>query len=126
VRVGVIPAIISAVCVPKMGRAGALEAFLRGNRFPAATAVELGLLNHAVPAHRLDEAVAEVVADLRLGAPGALHGAKQLVDLVPTMALDEALPALAAMSQRWFASAEAAEGMAAFQQKRPPSWADGA
>src|SRR5690606_24433424 len=69
VRVGVFPAMISVVCLPKMRRADALEVFLRGNRFPASRAAELGLVTRAVPAGELDDAVAEVVADLRLGAP---------------------------------------------------------
>ena len=40
VRLGVAPAMISVVCLPKMRRGEALEAFLRGNRFPAARAVD--------------------------------------------------------------------------------------
>ena len=35
VRLGVVPAIVSVVCLPKMRRGDALEAFLRGNRFSA-------------------------------------------------------------------------------------------
>ena len=53
VRLGVVPAIISVVCLPKMRPGDAMEAFLRGHRFPAARAVELGLINRAVPASEL-------------------------------------------------------------------------
>ena len=45
VRLGVAPAIISVVCLPKMRQGEAMEAFLRGNRFPATRAAELGLLD---------------------------------------------------------------------------------
>src|SRR5512145_935170 len=79
VRLGVAPAIISVVCLPKMRRGEALEAFLRGNRFPASRAAELGLINRAVPAAELDAAVAEVLDDLRQGGPRALGFAKRLV-----------------------------------------------
>ena len=58
VRLGVIPAIISVVCLPKMRAGQAMEAFLRGNRFPARRAAELGLINRAVPAADLDAALA--------------------------------------------------------------------
>lgn len=123
VRVGVIPAIISVVCLPKMRRGAALEAFLRGRRFPAAEAATLGLINRAVPAAELDAAVAEVVADLCQGGPNALGQAKRLVYDIPAMTADEAFHATAARSAELFGSAEAAEGMAAFLEKRRPSWA---
>ena len=123
VRVGVIPAIISVVCLPKMRRGDALEAFLRGRRFPATEAAALGLINRAVPAAELDTAVAEVVADLRRGGPIALGQAKQLVYEIPPLPAEEAFARTAARSAELFGSAEAAEGMAAFLDKRRPSWA---
>jgi methylglutaconyl-CoA hydratase len=123
VRVGVIPAMISVVCLPKMRRGDALEAFLRGTRFPATRAAELGLINRAVPADQLDEAVAEVVADLIRGGPTALGLAKRLVYEVPDLPAAEALRITSEQSAAIFASDEAAEGMAAFLEKRRPSWA---
>lgn len=123
VRVGVIPAIISVVCLPKMRRADALEAFLRGRRFPATEAAALGLINRAVPAAELDAAVAEVIDDLRQGGPNALAQAKQLVYEIPALPAEEAYRITSARSGELFGSAEAAEGMAAFLEKRRPSWA---
>ncbi len=123
VRVGVIPAIISVVCLPKMRRGDAMEAFLRGTRFPATRAAELGLLTRAVPAEELDAAVAEVVADLKLGGPEALGEAKRLVHEVPGLSTEEAFAVTAARSAERFAGPEAAEGMAAYLGKRRPSWA---
>lgn len=123
VRVGVVPAMISVVCLPKMRRGDALEAFLRGTRFPATKAAELGLVNRAVPAAELDAAVAEVVGDLQRGGPSALAAAKRLVYEVPALPVDEAWAATAAQSAALFGSDEAAEGMAAFLEKRRPSWA---
>jgi enoyl-CoA hydratase/carnithine racemase len=123
VRLGVIPAIISVVCLPKMRRGDALEAFLRGNRFGAARAAELGLINRAVPRAGLDAAVAEVLEDLRQGAPTALGLAKQLVYDVPAMPQKEAFAYTTRLSAELFRSAEAAEGMKAFLEKRPAAWA---
>jgi methylglutaconyl-CoA hydratase len=59
VRLGVAPAIVSVVCLPKMRRGEAMEVFLRGNRFSASKAAELGLISRAVPAEELDAAVDE-------------------------------------------------------------------
>lgn len=123
VRLGVAPAIISVVCLPKMRPGEAMEAFLRGNRFPAARAAELGLINRAVPRGELDGAVDEVLADLRMGGPNALAAAKRLVREVPRMDPKDAFPWTSRLSAELFRSDEAAQGMAAFLGKRPPPWA---
>jgi len=123
VRLGVAPAIISVVCLPKMRRGEAMEAFLRGNRFPAAKAAEYGLISRAVPATELDAAVDEVLADLRLGGPSALGQAKSLVYQVPTMSQKEAFAWAAELSARLFRSDEAAAGMKAFLAREKAPWA---
>ena len=123
VRLGVAPAIISVVCLPKMRHGDAMEAFLRGNRFPASRAAELGLINRAVPAEELDAAVEEVLADLRLGGPTALGFAKSLVYEVPAMEQKEAFAWTADLSARLFKGEEAAAGMKAFLKREKPPWA---
>ena len=122
VRVGVAPAMISVLCLPKMRRAEAAAAFLRGNRFSAAEAARLGLINAAVPAESLDDEVEAVVADLLAGGPSALAAAKQLVHRVPEMSFDDALVWAERLSAELFAGDEAAEGMDAFLNKRTPEW----
>ena len=122
VRVGVAPAMISVLCLPKMRRAEAAAAFLRGNRFDAAEAARLGLINAAVPAESLDAEVDAVVADLLAGGPSALAAAKQLLARVPEMCFDDALAWAQRLSAELFASDEAAEGMDAFLNKRTPEW----
>lgn len=123
VRLGVAPAIISVVCLPKMRRGDALEAFLRGNRFPASRAAEYGLISRAVPADELDAAVDEVLADLKLGGPNALGFAKRLVYEVPAMEQKEAFAWTADLSARLFKGDEAAAGMKAFLKREKPPWA---
>jgi methylglutaconyl-CoA hydratase len=123
VRLGVVPAIISVVCLPKMRHGEAMEAFLRGNRFPARRAAELGLINRAVPAAELDAAVEEVLADLRKGGPNALGFAKRLVYEVPAMSQKDAFQWTTRLSGDLFRSEEAAAGMKAFLKKQPAPWA---
>ncbi|MEN8182993.1 MAG: enoyl-CoA hydratase-related protein [Myxococcota bacterium] len=125
VRLGVAPAIISVVCLPKMRPGEAMEAFLRGHRFPASRAAELGLINRAVPAQELDAAIEEVLVDLRKGGPNALGFAKRLVHEVPAMDQKQAFGWTARLSGELFASDEAKEGMAAFLGRRRASWAGG-
>jgi len=125
VRLGVAPAIISVVCLPKMRRGEAMEAFLRGNRFPAAKAAEYGLISRAVPADQLDAAVEEVLDDLRKGGPKALGVAKRLVYEVPAMEQTSAFAWTADLSASLFRGDEAAAGMKAFLSREKPPWAKG-
>ncbi|HEY7813672.1 MAG TPA: enoyl-CoA hydratase-related protein [Nakamurella sp.] len=121
VRIGVIPAVISAVLLPRLALRAAHELFLTGETFDARRAVEIGLLNRCVPAAGLDDEVARFVDMLLLGAPGALDGTKRLLRR-PRGDLPGDLAALTTISAGYFAGAEAQEGMAAFREKRRPAW----
>jgi methylglutaconyl-CoA hydratase len=122
VRVGVIPAIISVVLLPRLGMAKSLELFLTGEPFGAREAAAMGLVTAAAPAEELDAAVDRFVTSVLKGAPGALAGAKRLVRDVPGMSLEEGFEVMAKRSAVYFASDEAREGMAAFAEKRSPAW----
>lgn len=122
VRIGVVPAVISAICLPKMRKSEALEAFLRGSRFEAERAAELGLITRAVPGDAIDAEVAAILADLRLGGPEALAIAKQIVATVPHMTTEKAIAEMAELSARVFAGREARQGTEAFKQRKQPPW----
>ena len=125
VRLGLIPAIISVVVLPKLGATKGMELFLTGDTFAAREAVQFGLLNAAVPADQLDETVGRLSGSILKGSPAALAGCKRLVREVPDMDLDAAFDLTSRWSAEFFASEEAREGMAAFAEKRPPRWAGG-
>ena len=125
VRLGLIPAIISVVVLPKLGATKGMELFLTGDTFAAREAVQFGLLNAAVPADQLDETVGRLSGSILKGSPAALAGCKRLVREVPDMDLDAAFELTSEWSAEFFASEEAREGMTAFAEKRPPRWAGG-
>ena len=122
VRIGVAPAMISVLCLPKMRPADAAAAFLRGNRFLAPEAVRLGLINEAAPADQLDASVDAIVADLRLAGPNAIAATKSRLTTLPGMSVDDAFEWTAKLSADLFRQDEAREGMTAFREKRSPSW----
>lgn len=122
VRIGVAPAMISVLCLPKMRTADATEAILRGRRFAASEAAAMGLINRAVPAAELGAAVREIVQDLLAGGPNALAASKQLLARVPAMPVDDAFDWTSRLSGVLFGSDEATEGMAAYLEKRPAAW----
>jgi methylglutaconyl-CoA hydratase len=124
VRVGVIPAMISVVVIPKLGIHHTMWLFLTGERFSAQRAVELGLVHRAVPAADLDRAVEDIIGMIRLGGPNAIREAKQLIRRVPELSMDEAFRHTSRKIGELFTSDEAAEGMLAFLEKRKPKWAE--
>lgn len=127
VRVGAVPAIVSVVALQRMPRAQAIELFLTGERVSAARAQQAGLLTRVVPdVPALDEAVDAWVGQLRLGGPAAMRRTKEVLRMVPQMERGEAFAWAEQVSAAAFASDEAAEGMAAFVQRRPPAWAPSA
>ena len=122
VRVGVAPAMISVVCLPKMRPADAKAAFLRGNRFSASEAVQMGLINEVATADDIDDELRIIINDLLAGEPSALAAAKELTRRVPSMSVDEAFEWTQSLSGALFATDQAREGMTAFLEKRPAAW----
>ena len=122
VRLGVVPAVVSVVCLARMRRGDALELFLTGERVPAARAVVAGLLTASVPAGDLDATVDRYVTMLCAGGPAALAASKALVhhDRDPSVVAEYG--AMAALSAATFATDEAVEGRAAFRERRPAAW----
>jgi methylglutaconyl-CoA hydratase len=123
VRLGLVPGVISPYVIRRLGAGTARALFLTGEVFGADEALRVGLADRVVPAERLDDAVAEVVAHLRAGAPDGLRRVKALVRDVAT-APDPATAAEAA--RRAIAEARASddgrEGTRAFLERREPGW----
>lgn len=122
VRIGVIPAVISVVCIPKLGTHHAMKLFLTGERFTGARAVEMGFAHRAVTRAELRAAVEEEIDMINRGGPNAVVECKKLVRKVPTWNREEGFEKTAEWSGRMFRSDEGAEGMAAFREKRDASW----
>jgi methylglutaconyl-CoA hydratase len=105
-----------------MGERNLREYFLTGERFPAARAVELGLVNAAVPAGELNAAVEAKLAAVLSGGPEALAATKALIQGIGARTLDENGPYTAEVIARLRRSDEGQEGMRAFLEKRKPRW----
>jgi methylglutaconyl-CoA hydratase len=122
VRLGVAPAVLSVVVLPKIGRTAAARLFLTGAAIGAREAQSIGLVAEVVPDSDLESAVAQVVGQLLLAHPNALAATKRILREVPGTSRDEAFSAMAKLSAQLFASPEAAEGIDAFLERRPPAW----
>ena len=122
VRIGVIPAVISVVCIPKLGTHHAMKLFLTGERFTGEQAVGMGFAHRAVPAKELTGAVREEIDAINLGGPIAVQECKKLVRRVRELNIADGFNETGDWSKRLFQSEEGAEGMAAFREKRKPNW----
>jgi len=124
VKLGIVPAVIAPHVVEKIGPGRARALFVTGRRFDARTAERVGLLERVVPDEAaLDAAVEEVLAEVLTSSPGAVAAAKQLVRDVLTVPRGEVDAHTARLIAERRASDDGREGIAAFLEKREPSWA---
>lgn len=104
----------------RVGLCRAKEYLLTGELLPATKAEEIGLINHSVPADKLDTAVTEFCDRLLHGSANAIRGTKVLLNLelkrVANLVMDAGI-AYEAVSVR---SADHREGIRAMQEKRQP------
>jgi methylglutaconyl-CoA hydratase len=114
VRLGIVPAVISPFVLRRIGPGAARRLFLTGERFDAATALAIGLVQEV--SADLDEALARIVADLLAGGPQAVRAAKRLVRERP-----EGLETAQIAAERR-TSDEGQDGLRAFLEKRAPAW----
>jgi len=89
---------------------------------PAREAAELGIVNTVVPAAQLDSFVAGWAARLAAGPPIALSMTKMMLNASFELSFDSALEVEAQCQTVNFATADVAEAMAAFGQKRDPQF----
>jgi len=121
VRLALAPAIISLTTLPRLSPRAAGRYYLTGETFDAAEAARIGLITEAVA--DIDAGTLTVLDALRAASPQGLAETKPLLTADVLAGFNARGDALAAQSARLFGSADAAEGMAAFLARRPPSWA---
>jgi len=100
----------------------AMEIFLLGERFGAAEALSLGLVNRVVPAAELDAATNAIVQALATGPVLALRNAKRLLRESLGRTLSEQLDAEATSFAACAGTADFVEDITAFLAKRPPQF----
>jgi len=123
VRLGLVPAIIAVVCRRVMDVRAFTRLALVGEMFDAAEAVASGLLTRAVARDQFDNDFAALLGEIHRTEPKAVATTKQLLEELASMSLGDGFVRAAAISTKAFDSAEGREGIAAFREKRAPSWA---
>lgn len=119
-RVGLMPdGGASATVAASVGRARAMRMAMLAEPLSAREAHAAGLVSHVVPDEDYEADLAQVVRRLRRGAPLAQAATKRAVNAAALAEVDEALERERTGQSMLLRTADAAEGMRAFTERRP-------
>jgi len=121
VKRGLVAAVIMNDLVRQVGERRARELVLLGDPITVELAQSWGLVNRVVPRNECLSTAIALARSLMANGPNALAVTKRLLDDSGGKTGD--LRGAAAVTASIFVSDEAAEGIRAFMEKRPPSWA---
>jgi methylglutaconyl-CoA hydratase len=119
---GLVAALVSTLLRRQLNDRAVRELVLLGNAVDLTRAVELGLVTHLSPRDRLTDRALLLAKQAMLGAPGAIARSKHLLDSLAPRTIEEDLKRALDYHLQARHSTEAAEGMAAFLEKREPRW----
>jgi Enoyl-CoA hydratase/carnithine racemase len=122
VNVGLWPYMITVPMLRSMPAKTVLELQMTGRRVGAEEALRLGFVSRVVPVEALDTAVDEFASALASKSPLVLRWGRDAFYRVLEMDADAALDYLQGMLTIHTQSEDAAEGVAAFAEKRTPLW----
>ena len=123
VRLGLVPATISPYVIAAIGQRAARRFYLTGERFDANTAHSIDLVHEVVPHDELKAAGEKMIDTLLSGGPKAQAVAKTLIkETAPARDRDHLDAWTARLIAEIRQTDEAAEGLAAFFDKRPAAW----
>jgi methylglutaconyl-CoA hydratase len=124
VRIGFVPALVSAFLTLQIGDKRARDLLLTGRLFDAAEAYRLGLVNEVLPADSLDGRVEALAKTLAANSPQSLGATKKLLAEQNKSWLDAAIEQALDANARSRVTADFREGVAAFLEKRKAVWTE--
>jgi enoyl-CoA hydratase/carnithine racemase len=122
VNIGLWPYMITVPLVRSMRPKDALDLILTGRRVTASEGRDLGFVSRLATATDLDRTVDELAAHLATRSPGAIRLGRPAFYRALDQTSAQALPELQAILSVATTTPDAAEGVAAFREKRSPVW----
>jgi cyclohexa-1,5-dienecarbonyl-CoA hydratase len=123
IKVGAVPP-VAAILLPKLiAEKIALEIILTGEPITGEEALRLGLVNRAVPEAGLEEEAEKFSGQLLKQSPAIVALARKTTRLESRQAFEAALRETERIYlEELIHTEDAAEGIQAFLEKRPPKW----
>lgn len=122
VRLGLIPAIIAPFLLRRLGVSQTTRLCLTGESFSADTAKLIGLVQEVVPVEELDSHIHLLIDHILQGGPEAIKETKKLLRKLLAFPDQDTWALCTQVNAQMRGSAEAAEGLSAFVEKRHPNW----
>ncbi len=123
VRIGFVPAIVSAFLLRQLGEKQARDLLLTGRIMGADEAQRLGLANEVVVPERLLGRARELALDLLQNSPASLLATKRLLRNYSAAQLDRQIAEAVEENARIRTTDDFREGVSSFLEKRKPHWA---
>jgi methylglutaconyl-CoA hydratase len=119
---GLVPAQILTLLMRQLSERHVRELLLFGEIVQSEKALKIGLINQIVPEADLLSAAISLAKKALKGAPGAITATKRLIEKISSHSLNDDLAEALKIHLSARISPEAKEGLAAFLEKRKPSW----
>jgi methylglutaconyl-CoA hydratase len=124
VKIGFVPAIVSAFLLRQVGEKIARNLLLTGRLFDAEEAKRIGLVTEIVPAENLMARARELAGQLMENSPASLLYTKRLLSEAARVELDRQIEVSVRENAAIRATADFREGITSFLEKRKPKWTD--
>lgn len=126
INIGIIPTFGGTQRLPRnVGRKAAAELILTGRPFDAMEAARLGLINRVLPGAKLLDAALALATELAGKPPATLAAALMAIHRGMDASIDDGLAIEEAAFAQIVPTRDANEGIAAFLEKRAPSYKGG-
>jgi enoyl-CoA hydratase/carnithine racemase len=121
-KVGVFPMQVLVFLRSMIGARHINELCLTGDLITAARAREIGIANYVAPFEELDSHVDSLIGKFGAMSPVALRRGKYAIAAMESMAFAEAMAFAETSISVMALTGDATEGLAAFNERRPPRW----
>jgi methylglutaconyl-CoA hydratase len=123
VRRGLVAGLVMTFLRRQLRERDLREVLLASDLFDAERAREIGLVNRVVPSSELQAEAERIAASVLQGAPGAISNSKRLLEELWSTSVREDIERALRHHMEARESPESKEGIAAYNEKRPPNWA---
>jgi methylglutaconyl-CoA hydratase len=122
VRRGLVAGLVMTFLRRQLRERDLRELLLASELIDAERAREIGLVNRVVPSSELENETQKIIVSVLQGAPGAITNSKRLMEELWSRSVRDDVEIALRHHMDARESAEAKEGIAAFNEKRPPNW----